>query len=347
MKNLTATLLYELEHDNSPAPQVTIIGDLNYDYIYRTPPLESGKEVLISSVTKEIAGAGGYVACGLAKLGASVYLLTELGDDDDGHSLYREIAGCGVRREGILIRKGMKSPFTLIFSEEEEDTPRQVATYLGTLSELSIGSLDYKKYVARSDLVYSCNYFIIPGLREEIEYVFQFAGKKNVLTAYDANAGDGWEEKKRLTVLRNRIYPLTDIIFLNEAEAHYLNGGKDPLGALSRLIPESSTVVIKLGARGLMLRHRGRIYQFAAFPIDKKVRDTIGAGDSFQAAFLFFYLKKFPIELCAVLGAANAASTVQHKGGTPGQLDFESLIPFVKRYKITDRGNGEISISAQ
>jgi sugar/nucleoside kinase (ribokinase family) len=343
MKPIKEYILHELEHDTAPQPVVSIIADLNYDYIYTSSPLEAGTEVLISDFTRNIAGAGGYVACGLGKLGARVYLLTHLGDDKEGKMLYEDIVRHGVERDGIQLLSGKKSPFTLIFTGEKEDSPRQVATFPGTSTDLSIHSIDFEDYVQKSVLVYSCNYFILKRLREEIDYVFRFAEKNCVLTAYDANAGDGWENEKALDTLRNKIHPHSDIVFLNENEACHLSKTDNPDAAIARISPKSTTVVIKLGEKGVLLRHRDRRYRLDAFPVGK-VRDTVGAGDSFQAAFMYFYLKKFPIELSALLGAANAASTVLYRGGTEGQLDARGLAGFIDSYKIYDAGDGYIHV---
>ncbi len=347
MKLINEYILYELEHDRTPQPVVTIIADLNYDYIYTSPPLEAGREVLVSDFTKNIAGAGGYVACGLGRLGARVYLLTHLGDDEEGKRLYDDISRHGVEREGIKLLTGKKSPFTLIFTEEAENSPRQVATFPGTSTDLSIHSLDFESYVQQSDAVYSCNYFILKRLREEIGYVFRYAGKNGVVTVYDANAGDGWTDERALGTLKNGIYPHTDIVFLNESEACHLTKTGDPHKSLTVISPRSTTVVIKLGERGVLLRHRGKRYLLDAFPVRHEIRDTVGAGDSFQAAFLYFHMKKFPIELCALLGEANAASTLLHRGGTKGQLDTKEMAAFIKKYKIFDRGEGYIAIERE
>jgi sugar/nucleoside kinase (ribokinase family) len=344
MKNITEYVLHELTHNNSPQPPVTVLGDLNYDYIYTAPPLEGGKEVIISAFSKNLAGAGGYVSCGLAKLGAQVYLLTELGDDEDGRALYSEITDFGVIRDGIRLVKNGKSPFTLIFAPEKEEVPRQVATFLGTSQNFSIDTVDYKTYVSKSNLVYSCNYFLLRRLREEIRFVFKYAREHNVFTSYDANAGDGWGDERMLTTLKKSIYPLTDIIFLNEQEAFFLTGEKDPRRGIRLVHPGTITVVIKLGPKGLLIRHWDRLYCISAFPLRGKAQDTVGAGDALQAAFLYFYLRKFPIEICAILGAANAASTVLHRGGTAGQCDYRGIISLLRYYRVMDMGNGTISI---
>ena len=344
MKLINDYILFELENLSNPQPRVTVVGDLNYDYIYISPPLEAGKEVLISDFTRSLAGAAGYVSSALAKLGAKVHLLTLLGNDEDGKDLLYEISLAGVKTDGIRIADGKKSPFTLIFTDPSEKNPRQVATYQGTLKDLTIDYFKYEDFLNQSDLVYSCNYFILSRLKEEIPYLFRYAHKNNILTAYDANAGDGWENKKLLETLKKRIYPNTDIIFLNESEAFYYSGIKDPIESIKIISPKSNTIVIKLGSKGVLIRHLNKMYSINAFPIIDKVKDTVGAGDSFQAAFLYFFLRKLPIEICAILAEANAASTVQHYGGTKGQLTYDGIKNFIKKYKIFDEGKGKIMI---
>jgi len=344
MKLINEYVQFELENLSNSEPRITIVGDLNYDYIYISPPLESGKEVLISDFIKSLAGAAGYVSSGLAKLGATVHLLTQLGNDEDGKQLLQEIETIGVKSNGIRISNDKKSAFTLIFTDPSEKLPRQVATYQGALENLSIDYFKYEEFLNQSDIVYSCNYFILSRLREEIPYLFRYAHKNNIFTAYDANAGHGWGEKSMLETLEKRIYPHTDIIFLNESEAFHLNGIRDPLESIKIISPESNTVIIKLGSKGVLVRHLNKIYSINAFPVNEMVKDTVGAGDSFQAAFLYFFLRKLPIEICMILAEANAASTVKHYGGTKGQLTFGGIKNFIMRYKIFDEGNGSIVI---
>lgn len=341
---LIPVLRQYLESVPAEEPAATILGDLGYDYIYTCPPLEGGREVIIRGCQRTLAGAAGYFSAGLARLGAVVHLLTEVGDDPAGEALREEAGSLGVRPAGIRTRRGCGSPYSLIFAEEAERSPRQVATYLGTLEELSAHNLDYETALAGSRLAYSCNYFLLSRLREEIPEVFARARALGLLTAYDANAGDGWDSPPALRTLVERIYPRTDIVFLNEAEAAALSGGRDPERALTAVSPASETVVIKLGPGGVLLRHRGRVTRCAAFPLAGPVRDTVGAGDSFQAAFLYFLLRGLPAEHCLVLGAANGASTVLHVGGVPGQLDRTGLGAFLSRYRVEDVGTGRIDV---
>jgi sugar/nucleoside kinase (ribokinase family) len=343
--NITEELVHSLREDRSGEPAVTVIGDLGYDYIYTCPALERGKEVLIREFTRTIAGAAGYFACGLARLGAKVFFLSELGDDSDGRQLLEEISARGVEAGGIRRLRDTSSYFTLIFTEAAESSPRQVATYLGPLGRMSVRNLDYENFAARSDLVYSCNYFQLLTLRTEIEQVFAFSRARGKLTAYDANAGDGWEDAEKLELLKKHIYPQTSIVFLNEMEARFLTGERDPLRALRTASPSSEIVVIKLGPGGVVLRQGQEVYRCPAFPPAGAVTDTVGAGDSFQAAFLYFHLKGFPILRCAILGAAGAASTIQHPGGVQGQQGRFGLAAMLEQYDVHLSADREVVIT--
>jgi sugar/nucleoside kinase (ribokinase family) len=343
--DIGAALIQSLREDRSPEPAVTVIGDLGYDYIYTSPPLEGGKEVLIRESTRTIAGAAGYFACGLARLGARVFFLTELGNDSDGKQLLAEISERGVEPEGIRLLENTRSYYTLIFTDREETTPRQVATYLGPLEHMSSRDLDYRSFTARSQLVYSCNYFQLLTLRSEIEEIFAWARESGKLTVYDANAGDGWEDPENLKLLRNNIYPQTDVVFLNEREARFLTGEQNPQAAMMKASPSSEIVVVKRGSAGVLLREGEQVYHCPAFPLKRAVQDTVGAGDSFQAAFLYFFLKGYPILQCALLGSANAAATVQHPGGVIGQLTRAGLAEMLEQYRVRMTGDDRVEIT--
>lgn len=344
MKRINDYVIYELENPGSPQPTVTVIGDLNYDYIYQCPPLQSGKEVIIESFKKHIAGAGGYFSAGMAKLGGIVYLLTRIGEDEEGRKLLEEAEKLGIKTDGIRVVGGSKTGFTLIFTEEGEDLKRQVATYLGALKDLSSQNVPCNKYMRKSMMVYSCNYFLLKKLREEIRFIFREAKKIGCITAYDANAGDGWENPEELKTLKNHIYPYTDVIFLNQDEAMNLTGLRDPYKSIEEIEKNAKTVVIKLGKDGAIIRHLGKIYRIGGFPLGRRVVDTVGAGDAFQAAFSYFYLRKAPIEICGIMGCANGASTVLQHGGIEGQCSTVMLKNFISRFDIIDMGKRTIQI---
>ncbi len=338
MADITGALLEALASEGEGTePAVLVAADLNFDYIHDCPPLEGGREVLIRASSRELAGAGGIVACGLARLGAEVRLLAELGDDADGRELYEEIGRRGVRREGIRRRSGERSAFTLIFADEASGRPRQVATFQGTSLQSALRPAEYQPLLECCRLAYSCNYFLLPRLAEGVPELFRQARARGLATAYDANAGDGWGEPARLELLRSGIYPVTDLIFLNEDEAAQLTGLADSRRAAQAVRPVEATAVVKRGERGSVVRHEGQLLEVEAFPLAGKLRDTVGAGDTFQATFLYFLLRGLPVSHCAALASANAASSVLAPGGTAGQQDRAGLAGLLRGAQVLEQ----------
>lgn len=73
-----------------------------------------------------------------------------------------------------------------------------------------------------------------------------------------------------------------------------------------------SVVVAMRGANGSIAYDGKNFYHHAA--IDCRVVDTLGAGDSYIAGFLYGYLKGFPMEACMLAGSQNSAITIGYLG---------------------------------
>ncbi len=102
-----------------------------------------------------------------------------------------------------------------------------------------------------------------------------------------------------------------DIVFLNEEEARAL-GEDEPERALADLAGHCRTVVLKLGSRGSLVKHDGRLYPVSVRPV--RAVDTTGAGDAFAAGFLYGWLHGWPADRSAALGSRVAALTVGQLG---------------------------------
>ena len=103
--------------------------------------------------------------------------------------------------------------------------------------------------------------------------------------------------------------PYVDIAFFSDDEA-------DEDGIRTQILRVASygpkTVIAMRGASGSMAYDGSRFYPCAA--VECEVVDTLGAGDSFIAGFLFEYVKGAPILHCMRTGAKNAAVTIGYRG---------------------------------
>lgn len=63
--------------------------------------------------------------------------------------------------------------------------------------------------------------------------------------------------------------------------------------------------------------------------IPVKVVDTVGAGDSFDAGFVFGYLHEWGLEKSLRLACVCGALSTQRAGGTDGQPTLEEAMKYV------------------
>ena len=92
------------------------------------------------------------------------------------------------------------------------------------------------------------------------------------------------------------------------------------------IAPETPTVVVKLGEHGAYLRgRRFRISLYGSAPMVEVV-DTTGAGDTFNAGFLYGYLQGWEAEDSLRLALACGSLSTRSVGGTSAQPTLEEAM---------------------
>jgi sugar/nucleoside kinase (ribokinase family) len=73
--------------------------------------------------------------------------------------------------------------------------------------------------------------------------------------------------------------------------------------------------------------HKGARVRVASLP--GKVIDTVGAGDSFDAGFIYGYLNQWSLEKSLRLACVCGALSTQQAGGTNGQPTLAEVEKFL------------------
>lgn len=107
---------------------------------------------------------------------------------------------------------------------------------------------------------------------------------------------------------------LMDVFSPNEAEALALTGAADIEEALSQLATLTPAVVVKRGALGASVLARGERFDVAAPVVT--VRDTVGAGDAFNAGFLCGAVARRPLQECVRLAVTCGAISTTGPGSS-------------------------------
>jgi sugar/nucleoside kinase (ribokinase family) len=118
-------------------------------------------------------------------------------------------------------------------------------------------------------------------------------------------------------------------VFLpNEGEALHISGKDDLDQAGKWLAGITGLTVIKCGAQGAVAFKGDERTQFAvpqALLDGLRIVDTTGAGDNFDAGFMFAWLQGEALADCVALGMKCATASLGAIGGIEGQLREDSV----------------------
>jgi ribokinase len=107
-----------------------------------------------------------------------------------------------------------------------------------------------------------------------------------------------------------------DILLANREEAAVLTDGLEPEPAAGRLRESAPVVVVKDGARGVVIAADGVVRRFAGVPLT--ARDSTGAGDAFAGTFLARMAAGVELSDAVAAAGAAAAEAVRRIGARPG-----------------------------
>ncbi len=83
-----------------------------------------------------------------------------------------------------------------------------------------------------------------------------------------------------------------------------------------------ATLIVTLGAAGAACLHEDQFYRHEGYKV--QVKDTVGSGDSFLAAYLAAQLKDLPIQECLNRACATGAFVAMQSGANP-VYDFAEI----------------------
>src|SRR5690606_19939561 len=133
------------------------------------------------------------------------------------------------------------------------------------------------------------SFFLQRQLRPGLPRLFEEARKRGVTTSLDV----GWDDSGNWDYGIAEVLKFTDIFLPNDQEATRIAGMTTVEEALPILTRYAGQVVVKCGAEGaaFMDKDAGEIVRQAGFKT--KPVDTTGAGDSFNAGYIYASLQGY------------------------------------------------------
>jgi len=309
---------------NKPRFDVTIAGELNLDLILYGLPAElpPERELLADKMALTLGSSSAIVAHNLASLGCRVGFQSVIGEDPLGQIALGRLANSGVDVSRVRTSKSVGTGLSVIL---QRDGWRNILTYSGTIATLRFEDLDLG-YLSDARHFHLSSYYLQAGLRHEVPELFRRMKAAGLTISMDTNDDpeDRFEGDLR-QLLRD-----VDIFLPNRREACKIAGTDNLDAALKRLSEIVPLVVVKLGADGAVALRNNETIESAALKVETV--DPVGAGDSFDAGFLFAYLRGQSVKECLDAGNAAGALCTTRAGGTEAFRDRQHRENFLRQH---------------
>lgn len=314
------------------------IGDLTVDVILSglLAVPEWGQEAEISGTDMRLGGNVGNMAVGAGALHTDFQVIADIGDDQDGDFILSEVKKSGL--DTGYIRRLKQSETSKTYACIRPDGERFMMT--------SKGTLDLIEDTIMQERIPDCKVLFLGGWclppRINMERVQgrldEWHAQGRILAADLIWSEETWKEKEVLIRFLNNI----DIVLLNEMELMTLTGASDRTAAVERLCRilnlqerKDAMAILKLGSAGATMITGTGCCHADAYPC--RPLDTVGAGDSFNVAWLH---AKFQMLLsdedALTFAAAFAALVISGRRAYP---PTQEEILRVCKGRITEKDN--------
>ncbi|MFZ4656778.1 MAG: PfkB family carbohydrate kinase [Caldilineaceae bacterium] len=295
-----------------------------------------------------LGGNAGIAAYALARLGAPVAIGSAIGNDPSGDLLQSWLQAAGVETSGLLRHSTAATSTTTVVSDQTRN--RLAFHHAGSSHYYAPGDLP-DELLARTKVLLVSAFTLLNQWRPNgfIDLLVK-AKKQGIITALDIGPAIG--QPVKLGEIAD-LLQYVDYFICNEHELSVCcevdeTAGGSKVGMAQVLTHGAGCVVIKRGAEGALVQAQGAAtVHVSGFAVNARM--TVGAGDSFNAGFLYAVQQGKPPAVAARFANAVAALVVtsaQGALGAPTLSQVEALIT-KEPAPLVDRIQAQLRASAQ
>lgn len=296
---------------------VVVLGSINLDLVVEVPRLPTRGETVIGNRFFSAAGGkGANQAVAVAKLGTSVSLVGQVGDDSFGKTLLDNLITSGVDISSITVNPHTHSGIASIVVDDKGDNT--IACAAGANNFVREQELaQFKALLPQSKVVLL--ELGVP-LATVLAAAREAKASKNMVILDPAPAKSNLPEE---------LYQLVDLITPNEVEASQLVGftvdGVTTARQAASFLHQMGVkkVIITLGSQGAFYSDEDETFWMKPIPV--AVVDTVGAGDAFNGALAVALAAGKSLKEAVQWGTVGGALAVTQTGA-------QSSLPSKERF---------------
>ena len=313
-------------------PDIIVIGDINVDVNFTIPayPLP-GNEAIATSVQMNTGGSAVNTAIALAKMDMEVGFIGRIGQDVLANQVLKDLETAGV--DCAHIQHDPQVSTGLIFIAVGADGERTMFSARGANAFTEASSIDPRYFRACRWLHLSGYSFLSYHQHESLLFALDLA-KNSPYTRISLDIGTEPALRARSQILE--ILPKIDVIFPNETELTLLAEGRSIEESFDYLIDKgANAIVTKRGYRDTILAVGHKRSPIPAFAVN--VKDTTGAGDSFDAGVVLGRLVGLSWEASAALGNALGGLVSTQDGAGATSLRRNDVAKLIERNLFNEK----------
>jgi len=304
--------------------EVITVGELNVDLILNNingyP--EVGKEKMAENMMLTLGSSSAIFASNLSSLGAKVSFLGKIGGDMFGELVENSLLQKGVDISNLINEPNLPTGVTVVFNYEED---RANVTYPGAMEAFTINDVS-DQVLSSAKHMHFASLFLQKGIKPNALELFKRAKELGLTVSLDTQ----WDPDEKWEFDYENLLPYVDLFMPNAVEFMCLTKSETIQQGIAKVLPFSNHIVIKNGNKGsILVNKNGTIKNFPNF-INSNVIDAIGAGDSFNAGFIFKYTQGAPLEECQRFGNLTGALNTTAAGGTTAFSSRDKIVKIAK-----------------
>ena len=313
-------------------PDIIVIGDINADVILTIPAYpRPGGEAIAATVKIHTGGSAVNTAIALAKMETEVGFIGRIGSDVLANQILADLSESGVDRTHVQIDPKVSTG--LIFIAVTVDGERTMFAARGANIFTEASAID-PAYFANCRWIHLSGYSFLSYHQYETTLLALEIAKNSPYTRVSLDIGTEPALRARNQILE--VLPKFDVIFPNETELSILTEGRPIEAALDYLMEaRANAVVTKCGRKGSILAVGNKRVRVPAFDIN--VKDSTGAGDSFNAGVVLGRLVGLSWEASAALGNALGGMATSHEGGAANSITRSSVVRLIEKHLFQEK----------
>lgn len=278
-------------------------------------------EKIVQDYQVELGGSCSIFASQAGKLGLRTAGVGVVGNDAYGDLIRSRLEQSGMIMDHVTTDASLKTGMGIALCTVDD---RAILTYLGTIDALGPDNVPANLFRQARHL-HIGSYFLMRKLQPTFKEMARLARSNGMTVSLDTN----WDPEETWDSGIWDLLQYVDIFLPNENELKWIakqNSVEKAIGALEGIVP---ITVLKQGEKGAVAYSGGNAYPSQSLKVE--AIDAVGAGDSFDAGFVYGYLSGYDLSACVRIGCMCGSMSTTRPGGVAGQVSRDGLMKLMKK----------------